>query len=91
MEKEEKLPTQQLLDETKPYNIEVNAEIITTKSGKPIKIDLPDKPKGRGITYTLKAFGENIKRLDEAGLLNEADKKALAIVRQNVLIKYTGL
>lgn len=68
-------PTEKLLEEIKVKE--------------PVAVET--KTKGRGITYTLKAFGENIKRLDEAKLLNDEDKQALAIVRTNILLKYTGL
>lgn len=80
MGKEEKLPTDVILEQI---------EVVTTDTKGPFPIET--KPKGRGITYTLKAFGENIKRLDEADLLGTEDIIALAEIRKNILQRYTGL
>lgn len=46
------------------------------------------RQEGRGVTYTLKAFGDNIKRIANAGLLTTEEEETLTKIRNKVLLKY---
>lgn len=77
----------------------VEAETLSNTTEKPVQMsekdvkgtgkDEPKKEQKISVTYTLKSFGENIKKLRKEELISEEDTKTLETIKMRIITAWT--
>ncbi len=76
-------------------NRSTNGETITEMKNKQLNVDTQEEPKEKkkqkvSISYTLKSFGENIKKLEENKIINIEDAKVLKEIHKKAIQYWIG-